>query len=105
MIAWTDAPHAPSAGALSDLAHRIAEAVMTCPDVRQLTTGPHGRIATHRAGRRLEGVAVRGGEIEIGVIVRHGRPLPEIGEDVRRLVRPLAGRRTIDVLIAALADG
>ncbi|MFD0536933.1 hypothetical protein ACFQY7_27595 [Actinomadura luteofluorescens] len=28
--------------------------------------------------------------VEVGVVVRYGRPFAEIAEDVRRLVRPLA---------------
>ncbi|MFI0404656.1 hypothetical protein [Actinomadura sp. 3N508] len=102
MIAWTDTLHG---GPRTDLADQVAEAAMTCPDVHALTAGPHARVATYRAGLPLAGVAVREDEIEIGVVVRYGRPLPEIAEDVRRLVRPLADRRTIDVLIADLADG
>ncbi|TMQ97222.1 hypothetical protein ETD83_20380 [Actinomadura soli] len=98
--------HPPLAGEpRTDLADQVAEAAMACQDVRALTAGPHVRIATYRAGLPLAGVAVRDGEIEIGVVVRYGRPLPEIAEDVRRLVAPLAGGRKVDVLIADLADG
>ncbi|RKS76828.1 hypothetical protein BZB76_2193 [Actinomadura pelletieri DSM 43383] len=101
MIAWTDAPHAAMAPSLAD---RIAEAALACPDVTELTAGPRGRITTRRAGPPLTGVSVRDREIEVGVVVRYGRPLPEIAEDVRRLIRPLAGGRVIHVLIADLAD-
>ncbi|MFI0367679.1 hypothetical protein ACH35V_07355 [Actinomadura sp. 1N219] len=106
MIAWTDTVHAPSdREPRTDLADQVAEAALACPDVRTLTAGPHVRIATYRAGLPLAGVAVRDDEIEIGVVAGYGRPLPDIAEDVRRRVRPLAGRRKIDVLIADLADG
>ncbi|MFE9103266.1 hypothetical protein [Actinomadura geliboluensis] len=47
---------------------------------------------------------MRKAAIEVGVVVRYGRPFAEIAEDVRRLVRPLAGRRTVDVLIGDVAD-
>ncbi|MFI0479275.1 hypothetical protein [Actinomadura sp. 9N215] len=105
MIAWTDTvPATPPRESRTGLADQVAEAAMACPDVRTLSSGPHGRVATYRAGLPLAGVAVRDGEVEVGVVVRYGRPLPEIAEDVRRLVRPLAGRRTVDVLIADLTD-
>lgn len=100
MIAWTETVSASPHG---DVPDRVAEAAMTCPDVLDLTAGPRGRIATYRAGLPLAGVAVRDGEIEVGVVVRHGRPCPEIAEHVRRLVRPLAGERPVHVLIADLA--
>ncbi|MGP4022214.1 hypothetical protein [Actinomadura sp. 3N407] len=91
-------------GVSGELADRVAEAAMTCPDVLGLTAGPRGWIATYRAGPPLAGVAVRAGEVEVGVVVRYGRPCVEIADDVRRAVRPLAGRRRVDVLIGDLAD-
>ncbi|MCP9968628.1 hypothetical protein LUX57_28540 [Actinomadura madurae] len=78
---------------------------MTCPDVLGLTAGPRGWIVTYRAGPPFAGVAVHEAVIEVGVVVRYGRPFAEIAEDVRRLVRPLAGRRRVDVLIGGVAEG
>lgn len=90
---------------LAELAERVGETAMTCPDVLALTAGPRGWIATYRAGPPLTGVAVHDAVIEVGVVARYGRPFAEIAEDVRRLVHPLAGRRTVDVLIGDVADG
>lgn len=90
---------------LADLAERIGAAAAACPDVLGLTAGPRGWIATYRAGPPYAGVAVHDAVIEVGVVVRYGRPFTEIAEDVRRLVRPLAGRRTVDVVIGDVADG
>ncbi|MEV4004726.1 hypothetical protein [Actinomadura sp. NPDC049753] len=90
---------------LAELAERIGAAAMACPDVLGLTAGPRGWIATYRAGPPYAGVAVHDAVIEVGVVVRYGRPFAEIAEDVRRLVRPLAGRRTVDVVIGDVADG
>ncbi|MFC4054935.1 hypothetical protein ACFOY4_35050 [Actinomadura syzygii] len=89
---------------LAQLAERVAETTMTCPDVLGLTAGPRGWIATYRAGPPLPGVAVHDAVIEVGVVVQYGRPFAEIADDVRCLVRPLAGRRTVDVLIGDVAD-
>lgn len=90
---------------LPELAEQVAEKVMTCPDVLSLTAGPRGWIVTYRAGPPFVGVAVHHAVIEVGVVVRYGRPFPGIAEDVRRLVLPLAGRRTVDVLIGDVVDG
>lgn len=89
---------------LAELAEQVAETAMTCPDVLGLTAGPRGWIVTYRAGPPFAGVAVHDAVIEVGVVVRYGRPFAEIAEDVRRLVRPLAARRTVDVLIGGVAD-
>jgi hypothetical protein len=89
---------------LAELAERVAERVMNCPDVLRLTAGPRGWIVTYRAGPPFAGVAVHDAVIEVGVVVRYGRPFAGIAEDVRRLVRPLAGRRTVDVLIGDVTD-
>ncbi|SFQ21432.1 hypothetical protein [Actinomadura madurae] len=90
---------------LAELAERVAEKAMACPDVLGLTAGPRGWIVTYRVGPPFAGVAVHEAVIEVGVVVRYGRPFAEIAEDVRRLVSPLAGRRTVDVLIGDVADG
>ncbi|MGC4952307.1 hypothetical protein ACLQ2P_03695 [Actinomadura citrea] len=90
---------------LAELAERVGAKALSCPDVLGLTAGPRGWIATYRAGPPYAGVAVHDAVIEVGVVVRYGRPFAEIAEDVRRLVRPLAGRRTVDVLIGDVADG
>ncbi|GAA0579081.1 hypothetical protein GCM10009546_46920 [Actinomadura livida] len=95
---------AGAAGAVVELASRIGAAATGCPDVLGLTSGPRGWIATYRPGPPLAGVAVRPGEIEVGVVVRYGRPCAEIADDVRRLVRPLAGGRRVTVLIGDIAD-
>ncbi|MFV2177002.1 hypothetical protein ACFHW2_00795 [Actinomadura sp. LOL_016] len=86
------------------LAERIAEQVMTCDDVVGLTAGPQDRVATYRPGTPFAGVAVRDGLVEVGVVVRYGRPLPRVAEDVRGVVRPLCEGRAVDVLIGDLAD-
>ncbi|WP_347876759.1 hypothetical protein [Actinomadura sp. 7K534] len=97
------APAAGGAGRV-ELALRLGEAAMRCADVLGLTSGPRGWIATYRPGPPLAGVAVRSGEVEVGVVVRYGRPCMEIADDVRRLVRPLAGGRRVTVLIGDLAE-
>ncbi|SNR24403.1 hypothetical protein [Actinomadura mexicana] len=90
---------------LAELAERVGEIALTCPDVLGLTAGPRGWIATYRAGPPYVGVVVHDAVIEVGVVVRYGRPFAEIAEQVRRLVRPLAGRRTVDVMIGDVVIG
>ncbi|XVQ10151.1 hypothetical protein ACQP1W_47835 [Spirillospora sp. CA-255316] len=89
----------------ADRAERIGAAVRALPGVAGLTAGPRGFVVTYRPGPPYEGVAVRDGEIEVGVVARAGRPLEEVAESVRRAVAPLAGDVPVNVLIADIAYG
>jgi uncharacterized alkaline shock family protein YloU len=78
-----------------DLAEVAAGRARSHPDVVDLDTGLAGEFATYGAGRRVTGVRVDPGrergraEVRIRLVVRYGRPLPVIGDEVRDQV--LAG--------------
>jgi Protein of unknown function (DUF322). len=82
-----------------DLARRVAERVVACPGVAELSGGPFGAVATYLPGGLVRGVALRDGEVEIHVIARYGRPMPEIGMAVRDAVSDLVGGRRVDITI------
>lgn len=84
---------------MSKLADEIAERVRHCPDVARLSSGPFGTVATYLPGARLLGIALRDDEVEIAVVARSGRPLPEIADEVRDAVGPLVGDRPVHVII------
>lgn len=67
-------------------ARAIAAAVREVPGVAGLSSGAFGTTATPDAGGRVEGVAVREGEVEVGVVVLLDRPIPETAADVREAV-------------------
>ncbi|WP_329085247.1 MULTISPECIES: hypothetical protein [unclassified Streptosporangium] len=94
-------PEDPTREAAS-LAHRIADVVLRCPDVADLSGGPFGTVATYLPGERLPGVALRENEVEVSVVVRLGRPLPEIADEVRTAVAPMVGDRPVNVHIGGL---
>ncbi|WP_214410652.1 hypothetical protein [Sphaerisporangium fuscum] len=78
------------------LADRIAQAVQGCPDV----AAPARRgVATYLSGRAVAGVAVRDTGVEVSVVVRYGRRLPEIADAIRDAVAPLVPGLPIDVHI------
>ncbi|MEU3165307.1 hypothetical protein [Streptosporangium sp. NPDC006930] len=93
-----EAPARETAG----LAHRIADAVLRCPDVADLSGGPFGTVATYLPGERFPGVALRENEVEVSVVVRLGRPIPEIADAVRAAVAPMVGDRPVNVHIGGL---
>ncbi|MDT0301576.1 hypothetical protein [Streptomonospora wellingtoniae] len=83
------------------LARRIRGRVLAVPGVSGLSAGPFGATATPAPGGRIEGVAVRGGGVEVGVVVSLGRPIPDtatgVHEAVRAAVRGGGGRVHVSV--------
>ncbi|GAA1467809.1 hypothetical protein NE857_08340 [Nocardiopsis exhalans] len=95
--------------ARSETARTIAEAATGFPDVVELSSGAFGTLSTAVPGGRIRGVTVRDGYVEVGVVVRYGRPLPEIATEIRRGLAPLSGGRAVHVsvedVVAGLGDG
>ena len=83
----------------------IAEAAVRFPDVVKLSSGAFGVLSTPVRGGRVQGVMVRDEHIEIGVVVRYGRPLPEIATELRRGLAPLAGGRAVHVSVEDVVAG
>jgi uncharacterized alkaline shock family protein YloU len=83
-----------------EVAKRVAERVLSCPDVAGLSGGPFGAVATYLPGDSVPGVAVRDDEIEVHVVAWYGRPLPAVAAAVREAIGDLAGGRRVDVTIA-----
>ena len=75
----------------------VAAAVRALPVVSSLSGGPFGEVATHLPGRRVQGIRVRDGKVEIHVVAGPEAPLPVVGTTVRGAVLPLAGGRAVDV--------
>ena len=92
----------PASAEAEGLAHGIADAVRRCPDVVDLSGGPFGTVATYLPGERVPGVALHEDGIEVSVVVKLGRPLPEIADEVRAAVVPMAGDRPVNVHIGGL---
>lgn len=72
-----------------DVAHTVATAATSLPEVERLYQGALGEIATYGRGERVGGVRlhdVEASRIEVHVVARYGRPLPEVAEEVRAVV-------------------
>jgi hypothetical protein len=80
-------------------AHAVARAVEGCPDVARLSGGAFGDVATYLPGARVVGVRRGEAGVEVHVVARWSRPLPEIGEQVRSAVRPLVDGQVVAVFI------
>jgi hypothetical protein len=75
----------------------VAAVVEALPVVRALSGGRFGEVATYLPGRRVQGVRVRGDNVEVHVVAGPGVALPVVGSTVRGAVVPLAGGRSVDV--------
>ncbi|MCP3016297.1 hypothetical protein NGM33_23490 [Nocardiopsis dassonvillei] len=92
-----------------EVARRLVREAERFPDVVELSSGGFGTLTTPVPGGRVLGVAVRDDSVEVGVVLRFGRPLPEIAAELRRGLTPVAGGRTVHVsvedVVAGLRDG
>lgn len=71
----------------------VADAALACHCVADLAADGPGQLATYLPGERVVGVALRDDVCEIGVVLRlDGRPLPELADEVRAAVEPVAQR-------------
>lgn len=78
----------------------VAARALACPSVAALASGLAGQAATYLPGRRVAGVRWGDEICEVAVVLRlDGRPLPELAEEVRRAVEPVAGGRAVDIVI------
>jgi NADH dehydrogenase FAD-containing subunit len=92
-------PGAPFDGPPVD-AERVAQAVERVPTVARLSAGSTGaEVATYLPGRRVRGVRVADGTVEVHVVARWPAVLPEVGDAVRSAAAQLVGGRAVEVVI------
>lgn len=79
-----------------DVARTVADAARAHDDVLDLDYGLAGEFATYGLGGRVPGVRVeveRDGRtrVQLRLVVRFGRPIPDIGDEVRSKVAAALG--------------
>ncbi|MFD1536412.1 hypothetical protein [Nonomuraea guangzhouensis] len=77
----------------------IGERAVACAGVAGLSGGLIDTVATYLPGERLTGVSADDHEVNIAIVARLDRPLPETAEEVRRAVADLAGDRLVNIRI------
>jgi hypothetical protein len=82
----------------------VAAAARGCADVVDLSSGLFAETATYLPGRRIPGVRLRSDGVEVHIVARYGRPLPEVADQVRAAVTPLVGAAPVDVLVDDIAQ-
>ena len=77
----------------------IAAAALGCPLIADLTGGRFGEVATYGPGRRVLGVRIVEGVVELHVVAKWEAPLPEVADAVRAAVAPYAGGLPVSVFV------
>ena len=88
-------PSSDTTGTISPDA--VVERAAACGSVARVSSGAVGEVATYLPGRRVPGVRLAGGRIEIHVVARWGVRVADVAADVRAAVRPLAPDTPVDV--------
>ena len=89
----------------ADLAERVAAALTAHPSVVGLHGGAFGAVANWLPGRRLVGVRIGGADepVEVAVVLRPDRPIPDVVRALRREVSELCGGAAVDITVADIA--
>jgi len=82
----------------------VATAVQACPGVSALAGEQFGGAVSYLPGRKVEGVAVRDGRVEVQVRARWGVRAADLASLITVALAPLAGHRPVDVVIADIDD-
>ena len=85
-------------------AEAVAAAVAACPGVVRLATGFPVEVATYLPGRRVHGVRLGDGVVEVHIVALTGEVLPDVAEEVRRAVATVVPGQTVDVFVDDLAS-
>ncbi|NUT95841.1 MAG: hypothetical protein HOY78_27835 [Saccharothrix sp.] len=80
-----------------DPAERVEAVLLAHPSVARL----HGGFASYLPGRRVDGVRLAD-RTSVSVVLRHGRPIPEVVAELRAAVRTVTGPGPVDVTVADL---
>ncbi|MFI6579313.1 hypothetical protein ACIBFB_26310 [Nocardiopsis sp. NPDC050513] len=83
----------------------VAAAAARHPDVVGLSSGAFRTISTPVRGGTVSGVAVRPTAVEVGLVTRFGRPIPDIVAEVRDGLAPLTGGRVVHVFVEDVVAG
>lgn len=96
---------APGAAERDALAERVAAAVAAHPSVAGLHGGRYNDVASYLASGRLVGVRIgaAGEPVEVGVVLRIDRPIPDVVAELRHTVSALCGGARVDVTVGDVA--
>lgn len=77
----------------------VAAAALSCPGVARMSSGVVGEVGTYLPGRRVVGVRVADGEVEVHIVARWGRPVTEVADAVHQAVGAVTGGMPSSVFV------
>lgn len=83
----------------ADPVDTLVEAVLGLPGVVALHAGALGEVATYLPGRRVPGVRVRDGVVDVHVVLTDSEPLRTTAGAVRAAVAALLPGAAVDVTV------
>jgi len=81
----------------------VAAAVRRCPAVDDLDGGRLGAVGTYLPGRRVPGIRIEDGRIEVHVRSTWNSSASAVATQIRIALRALAGGRPIDIVLSDVA--
>lgn len=91
--------------AYDDDAETVAQTVAAVPGVVTLHRGMFGEVATYLPGRRIPGIRIADGRIEVHVVIAVGAPIRETAAAIRQAVVAALPSATVDVTVEDIAPG
>ncbi|HST49958.1 hypothetical protein [Jatrophihabitans sp.] len=82
----------------------VAAAVRGCPAVDDLDGGLLGGAVTYLPGRRVPGIRIAEGRIEVHVRGVWDQPVDVVAGQVRQALAPLAAGHVVDVVLSDIAE-
>jgi len=86
-----------------DDADTVADIAVAVPGVRSLHPGMYGEVATYLPGRRVAGVRITDGTIEVHVVVDADAKVRRTAAAVRQAVADAYPTRSVDVTVEDIA--
>ncbi|GAA1291118.1 hypothetical protein [Saccharothrix xinjiangensis] len=84
---------------MTDVAEDVEAALLAHPAVARLDDA----FTSYLPGRRVVGVRVAG-RVGVAVVLRLGRPIPDVVAELRERVGAVTGPAPVDVVVADLVD-
>lgn len=83
----------------------VARAVADCRGVARLTAGSGVEMVSYRPGRKVTGVRVGSGGLEVHVVAHYGPTMGDVATEIRAALVPLLGDAPVSVVIHDLEIG
>jgi hypothetical protein len=81
----------------------LSAAVLSCAGVASLSGGVFGEIATYLPGRRVAGIRLATGVVEVHVVSVWGIPVRDVADQIRSACEAVAPGATVDVYVDDVA--